>query len=201
MIRVVGIDPGLDGALAVLDLHQDGAILHVTSVQPTPTLRVTVRKRTRREYDVPGMWRLMSDALSPQGVSVAMVALEHQGPRPKEGVVSSFRTGLGFGLWRALTVAAEVPLAIVHPLAWRREYGLVGGGKQASLRCAVERFPSYPPALARHDGAADAILIAGFAAFRRVVPGTAAASSPLVRAPDQASPAPTDTDPDLLPTG
>jgi len=201
MIRVLGIDPGLNGAVAVLDLHQGGAILHLTSVTPTPTLTVTVRKRTRREYDVPGMWRLLFDALSPGGVTVALVAIEHQGPRPKEGVVSSFRTGLGFGLWRALTVAAQVPLAIVSPLSWRREYGLVGGGKQASIRCALERFPTYPPTLTRHDGAADAILIAGYAARRRVVPETAGASSPFAPAPDRASPGPTDTDPDRLPTG
>jgi len=201
MIRVVGIDPGLDGAVAVLDLHQGGAILHLTRVTPTPTLTVTVRKRTRREYDVPGMWRLVADALAPGGVTVALVAIEHQGPRPKEGVVSSFRTGLGFGLWRALTVAAQLPLAIVHPQSWRREYGLIGGGKQASIRCALERFPTYPSALRRHDGAADAILIAGFAARRRVLPGTPAGAQPSDPTRAAALPAATATDPDLLPTG
>ena len=197
MIRVVGIDPGLDGALAVLDLHQSGAILHLTSVHPTPTLTVTIRKRPRREYDVPGMWRLLSDAVSPAGVDIALVAVEHQGPRPQEGVVSSFRTGVGFGLWRGLVAAACVPLAIVAPLAWRREYGLIGCGKRASIRIAVERFPSYPPALSRHDGAADAILIAGFAALRRVLPD----APPGDPARAATSPASTDTDPDLLPTG
>jgi len=197
MIRVIGVDPGLAGALAVLDLHQSGAILHLTSVTPTPTLTVTIRKRPRREYDVPGMWRLLSDAVSPAGVSVALVAIEHQGPRPQEGVVSSFRTGVGFGLWRGLVAAARVPLAIVTPLAWRREYGLVGCGKRASIRIAIERFPTYPPALSRHDGAADAILIAGFAARRRVLPD----GPPADPARAAALPAPTDTDPDLLPTG
>src|SRR5262245_443248 len=197
MIRVLGVDPGLDGALAVLDLHHSGAILHLTSVTPTPTLTVTVRKRLRREYDVPAMWRVLFDAVSPPGVSVALVAIEHQGPRPQEGVVSSFRTGVGFGLWRGLVAAARVPLAIVAPLAWRREYGLVGCGKRAAIRIAVERFPSYPPALSRHDGAADAILIAGFAALRRVLPD-ALPTDPTRAA---ASPAPTDTAPDRLPTG
>ena len=197
MIRVLGIDPGLNGAVAILDLHQDGALLHLTSVHVTPTLIVTIRKRTRREYDVPGMWRLLADAIAPAAVRVALVALEHQGPRPREGVVSSFRTGLGFGLWRALIVAAQVPLAIVAPQSWRREYGLVSGGKQASIRCALERFPTYPVALTRHDGAADATLIAGFAARRRVLPDL----PPADLTPAATWPAPTDTDPDQLPTG
>jgi hypothetical protein len=131
MIRVLGIDPGLDGALAVLDLQQGGTILHLTKVVPTPTLDVMVNK---------------------------------------EGVVSSYRTGHGYGLWRALVVAAQLPLTIVQPLVWRREFGLLRAGKQASVRAAVEGFPNYPWSLTRHDGAADAILIAAFVARRRVVP-------------------------------
>jgi hypothetical protein len=62
MIRVLGIDPGLDGALAVLDLQQGGTILHLTKVVPTPTLDVMVNKKKRRDYDVPGMWRLVENA-------------------------------------------------------------------------------------------------------------------------------------------
>jgi hypothetical protein len=170
MIRVLGIDPGLDGALAVLDLQQGGTILHLTKVVPTPTLDVMVNKKKRRDYDVPGMWHLVEDAVYPADVQVAMVGLEHQGPRPKEGVVSSYRTGHGYGLWRALVVAAQLPLTIVQPLVWRREFGLLRAGKQASVRAAVEGFPNYPWSLTRHDGAADAILIAAFVARRRVVP-------------------------------
>jgi len=200
MIRVIGIDPGLNGALAVLDLHQGGAILHLIDVTPTPTLTVSIRKRTRRDYDVPGMWRLVCAAMSPSAVQVALVALEHQGPRPKEGVVSSFRTGLGFGLWRGLISAAQLPLGIVAPISWRREYGLVGAGKQASIRRALDAFPEYPPALARHDGAADAILIAGWAARCRVLPGRLAAAPPPAPVPAPASSPATDVATDPVPT-
>jgi hypothetical protein len=203
MIRVVGIDPGLSGACAVLDLHQGGAILHVTSVTPTPTLTVTVRSRTRREYDVPGMWRLLADAKAPLATTVALVVIEHQGPRPQEGVVSSFRTGFGFGLWRALAVAAELPVCMVTPQVWRREYGLLHGGKHGSLRCASEQFPSYPSALTRHDGAADATLIAAWGARRRVASAgsdSADAADAPAPAASQASPAATDTARDRLPS-
>jgi hypothetical protein len=178
MIRVLGIDPGLDGALAVLDLHQGGRILHLTTVTPTPTLDITVRKKKRRDYDVPGMWHLVEEAAYPANVTVAMVGLEHQGPRPKEGVVSSYRTGHGYGLWRALVVAAQLPMTIVQPVVWRREFGLLRAGKQASIKAAVEGFPEYPSSLTRHHGAADAILIAAFVARRRVVPEAPHAAPP-----------------------
>ena len=168
--RVIGVDPGLDGALAVLDLLDGGTVLHLAMVKATPTLDVMVNKKKRRDYDVPGMWRLVEDAAYPADVRVAMVGLEHQGPRPKEGVVSSYRTGHGYGLWRALVVAAQLPLAIVQPQVWRREFGLLRAGKQASVRAAAEGFPTYPRTLMRHDGAAEAILIAAYVARRRVVP-------------------------------
>jgi crossover junction endodeoxyribonuclease RuvC len=204
MIRVVGIDPGLSGAFAVLDLHQGGAILHVTSVTRTPILTVTVRSRTRRDYDVPGMWRLITDAIAPLATTVALVTIERQGPRPQEGVVSSFRTGFGFGLWRAIAVAAGVPVYLVTPQVWRREYGLLGAGKHAAIRAAMDRFPDYPPAFTRHDGAADAMLIAAWGARHRVASAgsdSADAVAPPAPAAPPASPAATDTARGALPSG
>src|SRR5262249_59953888 len=103
MIRLVGIDPGLDGALAVLDLHQGGALPHLTSVTPTPTVAFLTRtKQRRRDYDVPAMARLVASVASPHDVQVGGVFLERQGPRPKQGVTSTYSTGVGYGLWRRL---------------------------------------------------------------------------------------------------
>lgn len=163
MIRLLGIDPGLSGAVATIDLHQGGELPCLVAVTPTPTLTVTMRKKTRRDYDVPAMWRLLVAAHAPATVRVAGVYLERQGPRPKQGVTSTFSTGVGFGLWRGLVIAMALPLVVVEPLRWRRAFGLIGKGKTASLRVATERFPAeYPPQLRRHDGAADAVLLAVF---------------------------------------
>jgi hypothetical protein len=168
MIRLVGCDPGLSGALAILDLHQGGELPCLVSVVKTPTLTVTTRKKTRREYDVPAMYRLLVAARAPADVQIAGVYLERQGPRPKQGVTSTFSTGVGFGLWRGLVAATELPLIVVEPLIWRRTFGLLGKGKAASLRIATERFPAeFPPQLRRHDGAADAVLLALFGWLER----------------------------------
>src|SRR4030095_9646569 len=58
MIRLVGVDPGLSGAIAALDLHHDGELPVLVSVVPTPTLTYSTRKKTRRDYDVPAMYRM-----------------------------------------------------------------------------------------------------------------------------------------------
>lgn len=163
MIRLVGIDPGLDGALAVVDLHHDGQLPHLLSVTPTPTLAYQTRKKQRRrDYDVPAMERLVRMAGSSPAATVGGVYLERQGARPGQGVTSTFSTGMGFGLWRGLVIGAGLPLVTVQPQIWRRACGLAKG-KAASLRVAIERFPTqFPAQLRRHDGAADAVLLAYF---------------------------------------
>src|SRR4029450_7882603 len=105
MIRLVGIDPGLSGAVAAIDLHQGGELPALVSVVPTPTLTYTTRKKTRRDYDVPAMYRLLVVAHSPADVQVAGVYLERQGPRPLQGVTSTFSTGVGVGLCLCLIAA------------------------------------------------------------------------------------------------
>jgi hypothetical protein len=168
MIRILGVDPGLSGAVATLDLHQGGELPVLIAVSPTPTLTVTTRTKTRREYDVPAMWRLLVAARAPAQVRIAGVFVERQGPRPHQGVTSTFSTGVGFGLWRGLVIATALPLVVVEPLMWRRAFGLVGKGKAAALRVATERFPAeFPPQLRRYDGAADAVLIALFGWLQR----------------------------------
>ena len=164
MIRLLGIDPGLDGAFAVVDLHQDGQLPHLLEVRGTPTLWYTMArtKKRRRDYDVVGMHGMLAAAQSRGTVTIGGVYLERQGARPGQGVTSTFSTGMGFGLWRGLVVGAGLPLVTVQPQVWRRVCGL-GKGKAASLRVVLERFPTqFPSHLRRHDGAADAVLLAYF---------------------------------------
>jgi len=200
MIRLLGIDPGLDGAFAILDLHQDGQLPHLLSVTGTPTLWYTTTraKKRRRDYDVVCMHGMLAAACTPAPVTIGGVYLERQGARPGQGVTSTFSTGMGFGLWRGLVIGAGLPLVTVQPQVWRRGCGL-GKGKAASLRVVLERFPTqFPAHLRRHDGAADAVLLAYFGFLttrahpsndplpvadrgfqRRVDPGPLAAATPV----------------------
>ena len=50
-----GIDPGLSGAVALLD--QEGALV---AVHDTPVLTLTTRRGTRQEYDLPGLVALLA---------------------------------------------------------------------------------------------------------------------------------------------
>ena len=184
--RIVGIDPGLAGGVGVLDMGDDGtetATLHLT-----PTLTVRRGRRVRREHDVAAMRDLLADVTGAGEAGGVEVVLEEQQAMPArlrgrtQGVASSFRTGLGFGLWLGLVTAARVRCTLVRPVTWKQAVGLRGADKRASrLRCGA-LFPTLAPIAARDEGPAEALLIAWAASRPRPAentgPAGAAAKAP-----------------------
>jgi len=165
MKRYLGLDPGLTGGLGVLDLDDAGTPCAV-ALHRTPRVQVTRNGMRRTDYDPPAMRALLAEAIDgrPVPIQAVEVGLEAQGARPKQGTASTYRTGLGFGLWLGLLVSARVPYRIVTPQAWKRHAGLLGADKRASRLRAQERFPALgaiPPA---DEGPAEAILIASYLA-------------------------------------
>jgi crossover junction endodeoxyribonuclease RuvC len=172
MIRVVGIDPGLAGGLGVLDLEPGQGIVGVDMIR-TPVEVVRRGKGTAREYDVARMREVLAslqDAAAARERPV-LSALEFQGARPGQGVVSMFRTGLGFGLWWGLLVGLRVPFQVVTPGAWKRYQGLIGCDKKASRLRVQERFPRLGVVAAANEGPAEALLLAEYVAVMRLARG------------------------------
>lgn len=153
MTCVVGIDPGLYGAVAV---WQDGAFRKIM-----PTFSVPVAKG-KRDYDVQAMWQALIHL--PHG---CLVSLERQwaqvrqtptGPR-REGATQSFRLGYGYGLWYGLVMASGHRLHPVAPITWKRHFGLLKLGKKAGLLKLNER-QACPDGAVLTDGTIDAMLLA-----------------------------------------
>src|SRR5687768_17347627 len=114
--HMLGIDPGLTGAIAVLDATGTLVALH-----DTPTLTLRVQRGTRQAYDVPGMVAL----LRPYAGHGGHVLLEEAQGMPGQGVRSMFTTGLGFGLWLGILAALGLPYTLVRPAVWKRQCGLL----------------------------------------------------------------------------
>ena len=98
-MHIVGIDPGLAGALAVLDAHGT-----LAARAETPTLTLKVQRGTRQVYDVPGIAELLRSYAGYQ----CQVCIEESQPMPGQGTRSMFTTGYGYGLWIGL-------LTTLHP--------------------------------------------------------------------------------------
>jgi hypothetical protein len=165
--RVIGVDPGARGGLGVLDLDAAGAVCGV-ALHRTPRMAVLRNKRLRDEYDPAAMHAKLIDALDGWPLALdAEVALEAQGARPGQGVASSYRTGLGFGLWLGLVVACRVPYRVVQPTVWKRHAGLLGAHKRVSRLRAQERFPALGVVAPADEGPAEGLLLAAYVAATR----------------------------------
>jgi len=163
--RVIGIDPGLHGGLGVLDVDKAGELVGVGLLR-TPTLPVKRGGKTRDEYNPEAMRSILAAAVDGRDPSVrgVEVALEAQGARPRQGTASSYKTGVGFGLWLGLVVGMRVSYRIVAPAVWKQHAGLIGADKRASRLRAQERFPALGVIGPAGEGPAEGLLLAAYVA-------------------------------------
>ena len=145
----IGIDPGLNGALAVI--HDDGSVV---AVHDTPTLLLRTSRGTKQEYDVPGLVALLVPYVSPQ----AHVILEESQAMPGQGTRSMFMVGVGFGVWLGVLAALPLPHTRVRPATWKRAMGL-GKDKEAARLRAMQLFPQADLRRKRDHGRAEALLL------------------------------------------
>lgn len=152
-MRILAIDPGVNGAVAVLE---DGRFL---SVDDTPTFEIAGPKKKRQEYDIPAMTNLLLG----RGM-IDLAVIEQIQTIVHAGTVQNFRLGYGFGIWCGLLSMSGIPLERVTPQRWKK--AIMGGlpkEKSASILRARELYPRAPITLAKHDGRADALLLATYA--------------------------------------
>ena len=115
----IGIDPGLGGAVAVLD--HAGALVALHDV---PTLTLSTSRGSRVEYDLPGMAAL----LRPYTASGVQVFIEESQAMPGQGVSSTWTTGYGFGVWLGMLGALGLAYTRIRPHVWKRSLGLTSDG-------------------------------------------------------------------------
>ena len=154
----VGIDPGLTGAIAVLD--DEGAYVQV---QDTPSMGRLRDDKMVRLPDCALMAGLILRIIdTAQGATKIRVTIEDQWARPRQSAASTFITGGGFWAWMGVLEAFGVETIDVSPQTWKREYGLLGKGKAGSLGVAMGNFPTAPLTLKKHHNRADALLLAHY---------------------------------------
>ena len=131
----IGIDPGKSGFTAIL--RPSGTVNCIA----TPT----VKSGKKNAYDEAGMRRALLEVWhTPHPVveTDLFCTIERQQAYPKQGAVSNFSTGEGFGLWKGLLLGMRVPFEVVTPQAWKKAM-LAGTAKDkgASIVKAGELFP------------------------------------------------------------
>lgn len=151
---ILGIDPGLSGALAFLDTTTDAVV-----VMDMPTVEVVRNGKTKREVSA----ALIADLVAGKGVVQAFV--ERVSAMPGQGVSSMFSFGRSVGVLEGVLAAYEIPTTLVTPQAWMKAMS-VRAGKDGSRERAMQLFPQYADQFARKkdNGRSDAVLIAKYGA-------------------------------------
>ncbi len=162
--RIMGVDPGLSGALAMLDTKTGEVVLDDMPVVVLSTKRIrskrTGKMTEKKRRAVCG--KAVGDWVEQHQPDVAVV--EAVASRPEQGVVSVFSFGEAYGAVVGAVTAMNVPVVRVTPAVWKRTFGLIGTDKKASLARARKLHKVAAQRLARvkDNGRAEALLLAHY---------------------------------------
>lgn len=153
---VMGIDPGLTGAIAAIDADAGEA-----EVWPMPTLTKQVGKSRRKVLNMPRLTAIIAN------VDPYLVLIEEVHSMPKQGVASTFSFGRAFGLVEGVCAGMQLSYMMVKPQDWKRFHGLKAKGKDEAVEFAGRMFPEVDFGnKGQMSGTADALLIALCGAVR-----------------------------------
>jgi crossover junction endodeoxyribonuclease RuvC len=148
----LGIDPGITGALALID--DDGRCLRCVEM---PVMVIRKKKRVNGS----ALARLIKSWT--QGYILPVTAyLEDVHAMPGQGVSGMFNFGMSFGVVQGVLAALEIPVVMVSPGYWKKRAKLTGKEKQAARGLAQQLYPYIDLSLKKHIGRADALLISHF---------------------------------------
>ena len=151
---VVGIDPGLSGAIAILENNR------VLNIFDMPVM--AEGKKNKRQLNSAQLVSIIKDGTKPE--SEIAVVVEQVNAMPGQGVTSMFNFGQTFGAIKGVCAALELPIFFVRPSKWKKHFELINSSKDSSRTKVIEMYPSLSSQLAKKKDVnkSDAILIARF---------------------------------------
>lgn len=127
---VLGIDPGLSGALAFVEASMNG---------PPRLLRVadipTTGEKAKRRVAIGPALDLIREIKPDHGV------IERTQAMPDQGASSGFIYGRAVGALEAIVEGMLVPLTVIESTAWKKAHSLIKRGKEDSRQRAIHLFP------------------------------------------------------------
>jgi len=153
-MRLLGLDPGLSGAVAVWDTALDALIVRDMPAANKPN-------STRREV-VPEWLAQLVREWAPD-----VAWIERVSAMPGQGVSSVFSFGDSFGVARGVLGALQVNTHFVTPAEWKRALRL-SSDKSAARAMTARLFSANAGEFARKsdDGRAEAALLTHFGLSR-----------------------------------
>ena len=121
-MKIIGIDPGLSGAIAILENNR------VLDVFEMPVM--AEGKKNKRQLNSAQLVKLLKNNISKnEDVSVVV---EQVNAMPGQGVTSMFNFGQTFGAIKGVCAALELPIFFVRPSKWKKHFELINSSKDSS---------------------------------------------------------------------
>ena len=148
---IVGCDPGLSGAVCVLDDNELMAFR-----MPIFTYE-GAQGKSKRKIDTIALKNILQD----EKKNNPHVYIERVHAMPGQGVSSMFSMGFGCGIIEAAVMCCGLPLTYVTPQKWKKDLQVPADKDGARLR-ASQLMPQYAHnwSLKKDHGIAEAALIA-----------------------------------------
>lgn len=145
-VCILGVDPGLSGAIAFyFPAAPDLIAAEDMPVAAGEVDAATLARRIRQ-------------------MGPALAVIEQVAARPGQGVSSMFRFGAAYGTARGIVQALGIPTQLVTPNRWKKHFRL-DSDKEKSRALALRLWPTSAHfARKKDDGRAEAALLARFAA-------------------------------------
>ena len=153
-MKVIGIDPGLSGGIAIL---QEKRVLGLFDM---PVM--SEGKKNKRQLNSAQLVNILKENIETKD-EIAVV-VEQVNAMPGQGVTSMFNFGQTFGAIKGVCAALKLPIFFVRPSKWKKHFELINSSKDSSRTKAIEMYPKLSNQLAKKKDVnkSDAILIARF---------------------------------------
>jgi crossover junction endodeoxyribonuclease RuvC len=153
--RILGVDPGINGGLAIVEIA-DGAAPGLLECIDIPVVGTGAKERV----DATAI-RSFIDRHKP-----VRALIERAQAMPRQGASSGFKYGRAVGAIEAAITLCSIPVEIIEPSAWKRFWKLPGKDKESGRQKALQLFPAAHAVLARKKdhGRAESALIALYGA-------------------------------------
>ena len=153
-MKIIGIDPGLSGAIAVME---DNKVLNLFDI---PVM--SEGKKNKRQLNSALLVNLLKKNINKE--EEVAVVVEQVNAMPGQGVTSMFNFGQTFGAIKGISATLKLPIYFVRPSKWKKHFDLINSSKDASRTKAIEIYPSLAEKLSKKKDVnkSDAILIARF---------------------------------------
>ena len=153
-MKIVGIDPGLSGAIAILKENK------VLGIFDMPVM--AEGKKNKKQLNSAQLVNILKENI--QDKEESAVVVEQVNAMPGQGVTSMFNFGQTFGAIKGVCAALELPIFFVRPSKWKKHFELINSSKDSSRTKVIEMYPSLSNQLSKKKDVnkSDALLIARF---------------------------------------